>query len=149
MQKTIDVLVIGTEPPCPRCDLMSRLVAETAGSLTNVRLRHCSFDSLEATELGRRMQRKIGTAKHVAKATGIKVDWDSVYQSVSRKETSGEIHYRAADKWTPELDKLLEPCQKAAETIGYLMTPILIINGQVKHHGSVPARQQIAKWLSE
>lgn len=53
MKKQTDVLVIGTEPPCPRCDLLNRLVAEAAPPKIYLRLRHCSFDSPEAVEIGK------------------------------------------------------------------------------------------------
>lgn len=147
METAIDVLVIGTDPPCPRCDLMSRLVAEAAGFQAHVKLRHCSFDSLEATALGQRLGCKIGTAKHVAVEAGITIDWDAVYQTNSRKKASARPDCRPADAWTPEFDALLEPCRAAAESVGYLMTPVLVVNGKIKHHGSVPAPQQIAEWI--
>ena len=149
MEKTIDVMVIGTEPPCPRCDLLSLRVAEAAAHSSDMRLRHCSFDSSEATELGQRLSRKVGTARQVARDAGIQMDWDGVYGLITRQKAQAKPDCRPADSWTPELDRMLEPCQKAAESVGYLMTPVLVINGDVKHHGSVPSRQQIAEWLSE
>lgn len=143
----IEVLVIGTDPPCPRCDLVGRLVTEVTGSRADVRLRHCSFDSPEAVSLGMRLGRKIGTARHVAAEAGIRVEWDAVYQTIGRKELSAGPDRRPADAWTPELDALLEPCQKAAESVGYLMTPVLVVNDHVKHHGSVPASGRIEEWI--
>jgi hypothetical protein len=147
MEMAIDVLVIGTDPPCPRCDLVSRLVGEAAVSQAHLKLRHCSFDSLEATTLGRRLGCKIGTAKHVALEAGITKDWDAVYETISRKKASARPDCRPADTWTPELDALLEPCRAAAASVGYLMTPVLVVNGKVKHHGSVPPLRQIAEWV--
>jgi hypothetical protein len=124
-------------------------VAEAAATLAHVKLRHCPFDSPEATAFGRKVQRKVGTAKHVAKAACINIDWDAVHRLIDERQVSGEAARRPADTWTPELDRLLEPCQAAAESVGYLMTPVLVINGSVRHHGSVPAREQIGAWLSE
>ena len=146
---TIDVLVIGTDPPCPRCDLMSRLVEETTGSLPQVTVRHCSFDSPEAMALGQKLGRKIGTAKHVARDVGITMDWDAVYGLINRSMASAGPGCRPADAWTQELDMMLRPCEAAAESAGYLMTPVLLVNGLVKHHGSVPSQQQIAEWVSK
>lgn len=146
---TMDVVVIGTDPPCPRCDLMSRLVEEAAGPNPHVRLKHCSFDSPEAKVLGQRLGCKIGTAKHVAVDAGIAMDWDFVYQVISRKSLLARPYSRPADAWTPELDAILEPCRAAAESLGYLMTPVLVINGRVKHHGNVPSRRQIVEWVIE
>lgn len=149
MKNQIDVLVIGTDPPCPRCDLLNRLVAETASPQVHIRLRHCSFDSPEALEIGRDLQCKIGTAKHVAKEAGITVDWGAVYAMIRSGKILVGPDSRPADRWTPELDALLEPCRDIAESVGYLMTPILLVNGSVKHHGSVPSRREIARWLTE
>jgi Thioredoxin domain len=54
---------------------------------------------------------------------------------------------RAAQTWTPELDALLDPCREAADSLGFYMTPILVVNGIVKHHGSVSTVEQIGEWL--
>jgi len=36
-----------------------------------------------------------------------------------------------------------------ASELGILMTPVLIINGELKHNGSVPKLAQIEEWLME
>jgi hypothetical protein len=149
MEKTIDVLVIGTEPPCPRCDLVTQLITESANSIGHIKFRHCTFDSAEAQEFGRKKKYKIGTAKHVSEAGDIDIDWDAVHEVIDDEKIQNKLSYRAADLWTPELDKLLEPCQRVAESVSYYMTPIIVINGNVKHHGSVPSRDQIEHWLKE
>ena len=147
-QKEIDVLVIGTEPPCPRCDLLSRLIEETAaGSSVPVRVRHCAWDAPDALALGERLGRKVGTAKDVAKAGQITMDWDAVFALISRKKEEAGLGCRAAEAWTEELDEMLRPCQGAANSVGYLMTPILVVDGTVKHHGSVPSPAQVRAWI--
>ena len=146
--KVIDVTVIGTEPPCPRCDLLARLVEEVTSSEAEVRLAHYAFDDLEAVALGKRLGRKVGTAKHVAKAANITMDWDAVYGLIERNKAAAGPDCRPADMWTPELDSMLEPCQRAADSVGYLMTPVLFVNGEIKHHGSVPSRDELAAYLS-
>ncbi len=144
-----DVMVIGTEPPCPRCDLLGRLVEEAAGGDMHVILHHCAFDSDEARSFGLESGFKTGTAKHIAEEAGITMDWDAVYGIIEREKKKAGPDSHPADAWTPELDFALAPCQAAAESVGYLMTPILVVNGLVKHHGSVPKKEQIAHWLSE
>jgi hypothetical protein len=75
------------------------------------------------------------------------VDWGHVDGLVEeRRRVVGE-EARAAQTWTPELDALLDPCREAAETLGFFMTPILVVNGTVKHHGSVSTTEQIREWL--
>jgi hypothetical protein len=144
----IDVVVIGTEPPCPRCDLLSRFVEEIAAeSSVAVRVRHCAFDAPDAIVLGQRVGREVGTAKDVAKAGDIGMDWDAVFGLINRKRLEAGPDCRAADAWTSELDEMLSPCQKAADAVGYLMTPILVVDGTVKHHGSVPSRDKVRSWI--
>jgi hypothetical protein len=147
-KKKRDVLVIGTEPPCPRCDLVGVLAGETPEGENNIGIRHCAFDSPEAIELGRRLGRKVGTAKHVAKAAGITMDWDAIYGSIKSAKASLPPDSRPADTWTPELDEMLRPCERTADAAGYLMTPVLVIDGEVVHHGSVPSREKIDRLLS-
>ena len=50
----IDILIIGTNPPCPRCDLLTFRVHEAAEALEQpIEIRHTFFDSDEATAVGR------------------------------------------------------------------------------------------------
>ncbi len=149
MMKEINVMVIGTEPPCPRCDLLGRLVEEAAGADMHVALRHRAFDSDEARSFGRALGFKTGTAKHVASDAGIHVDWDGVYELIDRAKRSAGADCRPADAWTPELDGALATCQAAAESVGWLMTPVLVVNCEVKDYGGVPQKTQITPWLSE
>ncbi|MFH1153870.1 MAG: thioredoxin family protein [Pseudomonadota bacterium] len=149
MQRTTDVLIIGTEPPCPRCDILGILVKEGAPPSVVINLKHCAFDSLEAGALAQKIGCKIGTAKHVARDAGVPMDWDVVHKLIEEKKSGLSRNYRPADAWSPELDRALEPCQRVAESAGYLMTPVLIVNEKVVHHGSVPSKTQITKWLSE
>ncbi len=80
------ILVIGTEPPCPRCDLLYRMVDKITKNQTDVHLNHCSFDSQEAIKLGQKLDLKIGTAKQVSKEAGIIVDWDEVYNIIDKNK---------------------------------------------------------------
>jgi hypothetical protein len=148
MTARIDVLVIGTDPPCPRCDLLNLRVHEAAESLDRpITIRHCFFYSDEAASLGQAAKRRVGTPKHVSMEAGIPVDWGHVDGLVEeRRRVVGE-EARAAQTWTPELDALLDPCREAADTLGFFMTPILVVNGTVKHHGSVSTTEQIREWL--
>jgi hypothetical protein len=146
----VDVVVIGTEPPCPRCDLLTRFVKETAAECSGpVRVRHCAFDAPDAVVLAQRLGRAVGTAKDVAKAANIKMDWDAVFGLITRKRHEAGPDSRAADAWTSELDEMLRPCQDIADSVGYLMTPILVVDGKVKHHGSVPSREEVRAWILE
>ena len=148
MKKTVNIVVIGTEPPCPRCDLLDVLVRQAAPHELAVDIQHCAFDSDFAQQLGKSLDRKIGTARHVADKAGILMNWDSVYTLIKQKTSPLDPDFRPADAWTQELDDILRPCQDIAEASGCLMTPVLVIDDKVVHHGSVPAIEQIISWLS-
>jgi hypothetical protein len=95
------------------------LATEEARQSTNITLRHCSYDSPDATALALKLGCKVGTAKHVAHAAANQAECDAVYGEINRKQAQANMSCRPADTWTPELDSLLEPCQKAAESVGY------------------------------
>jgi hypothetical protein len=148
MTEAIDVLVIGTDPPCPRCDLLMLRTQEAADGLgRRVTIRHCSFASDEAAAVGQAANRRLGPPPHVAEEAGLTMDWERRDELVrERRKLVGE-GARPADTWSPELDAFLDPCREAADSVGFLMTPILVVDGVVKHHGNVPSVEQIREWL--
>ena len=74
----MNVIVIGTDSTCPRCDLVCRLVDQAALARQGISVEHCAFDSPLARQIGERLGRTVGTAKHVARDVGIAMDWDAV-----------------------------------------------------------------------
>ncbi len=46
-----------------------------------------------------------------------------------------------------ELEKVLAPVKKKAKELGYLMTPVLVVNGQVKSMDYVPSKEEIKAWI--
>src|SRR5450759_1793226 len=107
----VDVLIIGTNPPCPRCDLLALRVHEAAEALEEpIETRHASFDSAEAAAEGQAATRRVGTPKHVSEETGIPIDWDQVDRLVGERRREVGPEARAAQTWTPALDALLDPC---------------------------------------
>lgn len=150
-----EIWIIGTDPPCPRCAYLTRMVLEAVFAAgVGVRVRHMSFRSVEAETLAARLEKVLGTAHDVAARAGIFVDWDGISRLLgdSPVNAGGSACCGSgldpADRWTPALDKALRPCQDAAESVGMLMTPILVFDGQVRHHGSVPAKEQVQMWIS-
>lgn len=151
-----EVLVIGLEPPCPRCAYLTDLVQELVGELSiPCQVRHLCIESSEAQAVAKSKRLKLGTAKDVAQICGIAINWGEV------SRLTGEVSIRAAEqascrcdaspagRWSPTLDELLRPCEQKAEEAGIMMTPILVIDGVVRHQGSVPDRARIAEWLIE
>jgi hypothetical protein len=147
-----EVLIIGVDPPCPRCDLtkqrVERLSKEMGLSLT---IRNLIYSDSEAREFAKSLGKELGTAKHVAEKAGIEMDWGKVRGAVKNPPSKPEDFDKIegpATRWSPEMDEALYPCQKKAESFGMLMTPILIIQGEVKHQGSVPSLEQLRSWLT-
>jgi hypothetical protein len=144
----VDVLVIGTDPPCPRCDLLTLRAQEATEGLTMpATFRHVVYFSDEAVAIGRAANRTLGTPTHVAEAAGIAMEWGRRDELVEERRKIMAEGSRPAELWTPALDAFLEPCRAAAEPAGFMMTPILVVNGKVKHHGSVPTVEEIRDWL--
>jgi Thioredoxin domain len=148
MMDEIDVLVVGTDPPCPRCDLLTLRVHESAEKLERpVRVRHCFYFSDEAAAIGRAADRRVATPRQMSAESGIPVDWEQVDALVADRRRLVGPEARAAQTWTPEVDALIKPCSQAADAAGVYLTPILVVDGTVKHHGSVPTVEQIREWL--
>ena len=121
----VEVIVIGTEPPCLRCSLLvQRVNQEAEGAGIEVQVRKMDCRSSEAQALARQRQRGLGTAKDVAREGTVEVDWNRVAGLLKQD-------------WSPDLDGHA-PCQEKADHLNMWMTPVLIVNGKVKHHGSVP-----------
>ena len=77
------------------------------------------------------------------------LDWESVYGLIAQRRAEVGPDAPAADTWTPALDAMLEPCRAAAASVGYLMTPVVVVDGDVRHHGSVPSLRQLEAWSAK
>jgi hypothetical protein len=151
-----EIWIIGTEPPCPRCDYLTKMVHEVTNYLNlAVRVRHLSYKSAEARELAESLGLEAGTAKDVAVKAGLKIDWDQVHQLLDDpKEGKTEAPTEsccpsAAARWTPELDQALRPCQEQAGNVGIMMTPVLVVSGRICHQGSVPSPEETKDWIMQ
>ncbi|UWG98742.1 hypothetical protein LPY66_08110 [Dehalobacter sp. DCM] len=147
----VEILIIGVNPPCPRCDLISQRVEEilSENNFDEIEVTHLSYDQAEAIAFAAKKGLKVGTAKHVATEAGLTIDSVAVNSCCNAKKREEGENTRPAELWTPELDQLLAVYEYEAENVGYLMTPVLAVNGQVKHHGSVPCKCKIEGWIKE
>jgi thiol-disulfide isomerase/thioredoxin len=127
----MEILVIGTEPPCVRCQRAFQLAEEVAQQLAvDIKVRKISFNSEEAKKYG-----KVVTGHDIAVQAKMTVD----------TADRGEMQ-RLVQVWSKELDDKLMPYKEKAEEMGYLMTPVLLMNGKVKAMGFVPDKEQILEW---
>jgi hypothetical protein len=120
------ITVIGVEPPCPRCKHIYDLSVKAAEELgVDVDMEKFSFDSDEVQKYG-----KVGTAHHIAEWAEMEMDWSKIREIIS-------------EEWSQELDDFLMPCTEKAEEMGWLMTPVLLIDDRVTFSGYVPKKEKI------
>ena len=120
------ITVIGVVPPCPRCKRIYDLAVEIADELgIEVEKKKIAYDSEEAQRYG-----KVGTAHHIAEWAELKMDWSKIREIIS-------------EDWSHDFDDFLMPCTKKAEEKGWLMTPVLLIDGKVVFSGYVPSKEDI------
>lgn len=147
-----EVWIIGVDPPCPRCDLTRQRAERVAQEMgLSVNVRNLIYSDLEAREFAKSVGKELGTAKHVVEKAGIEMDWNHVASVVKNPPSQPEdidTIDGPARRWSAEMDEALRPCQEKAESVGLLMTPIVVVQGEVKHQGSVPSIDQLRSWLA-
>lgn len=150
------IIIIGTQPPCPRCKLLTEVVTQKAKAMgLKAEIRHIAYTSPEAVEIAAAAGLVPGTAKDVAKKAGSEIRWDDradlpqVFKDQIDHLDQDLKQFTQLFKEVAILDHALRPFEAMAEDLGFLMTPVLIINGQVKHRGSVPLVSEIVNWLNE
>jgi glutaredoxin len=121
----MEIIIIGVEPPCPRCAKVYEMAKTLGKERNDISVRKISWDSEEAKKYGR-----VTTGHHIAEEYNVQVKWEEM-----RDLVSGE--------WTPKLDEVLMPLAKKAEEVGVLMTPVVVINGQVAFMGYVPSEAEL------
>lgn len=145
-----EILIIGTEPPCPRCDYLTRMVNDIVSTLgVPATVRHISYEDEEARRFGASLGLIPGTAKDVARKTTVDVDWGQIHALIDGPDRELSCCSTVAEKWSPELDRALRPCECMAHDVGIMMTPVLIIGGRLFHQGSVPERLTVTQWIKE
>ena len=152
-----EIWVIGTDPPCPRCDYLTRMVNDIVVNELHLsaKLRHIAYTTVEARNFAASLNLEPGTAKDVAQCVETGINWEEVRRLIETPPNASVPENQCAccqsigSKWSPELDEALKPCQMKAVEAGILMTPALAIAGALKHQGSVPAREQVVLWIKQ
>lgn len=149
------IVIIGTIPPCPRCKLLTEIVKTKSLGL-DVDVKHISYTSEEAAELAEKVGLVPGTAKDVARLISKEINLDKMPRAAEVSILDFVEHLEPELKKYENLflevnilDDWLRPFENQAKNVGILMTPVLIISGEVKYNGSVPKLELIDKWLSE
>ncbi len=146
-----DIWVIGVAAACPRCDLLGQRVEKLAKELLpSSCVKKILNTDAQAIEYAASLGKNIATVKEIAMLSRIKIDWKHFATVANNPPTPPEdidSLEGQARQWSPQLDEALRPYQEYAESTGVLLTPVLVVGGDVKHHGSVPSIHQIRSWL--
>ena len=146
------VVVIGTDPPCPRCQLLKNIVKSQLNEMSlDAEFVPLVYTSAEAMAIAKRHGLVPGTAKAVAEVLGVAVDSEA-FTMLDEKYTPDpdSPYHRFNDcRWSIGMDELLKPLENRAVEAGIMMTPVLVIDGEIRHQGSVPMMTDIVQWLKE
>ena len=80
----------------------------------------------------------------------VKPDFENMKRLLGELEalkTDEAKNERIIDARLKDLEKVLEPVKKKAKELGYLMTPVLVVNGKVKSMDYVPSKEEIKAWI--
>jgi len=151
-----NIIIIGTQPPCPRCKLLTEIVTVEAELLgLDAEIRHISYTCDEAEVYAQAAGLQPGTAKDVSKKVGIEINWDNdclVSQEFEDQVRNLSPNLRRFEQLFREvavLDNRLRYFEDVAKDVGILMTPVLLINEKIMHQGSLPRVADIENWLYE
>lgn len=143
-----DILVIGTEPQCPRCKLLLNIIRDMNNKYGwGASIRHCAFDTDEAQIIARNLDLRANTAKEVAILLDKPMDKEKINKLCTEVTTEANSVWAELNdcNWSQELDDEIRPYQEKAREVGILMTPILVVDGEVLWEGSVPNKETLYK----
>lgn len=146
------IIVIGVNPPCPRCKLLGKVIDEKVKELhISADVRHIAYTDPEAKRFAQSIGLETGTAKIVSQKIQLEIDSQKIHAALNNRIEKPDCEFRDYNdcNWSFELDELLRPFEKKAKEVEILMTPALIINEELKHQGSVPPLSKINEWLME
>ena len=142
----MEILVIGTNPPCIRCQTTFKRAQEIARKFPiPIEVRKVDIHSEEAEKYG-----KVEGGHDIAEAGKVKPDIENMRRllgEINQLAVDEEKNESLIDTKLKELEKVLQPVKNKAKELGYLMTPVMVINGQVKSMDYVPSKEEIQAWI--
>jgi hypothetical protein len=117
----------------------------------NAEVRHLAYSDEESKIFAKSIGLETGTAKDVSKRIGKVIESEKISRLIQNYELQENKEYENFNdsNWSYELDEFLRPFEQEAKSVGILMTPILIINGELKHNGSLPRIKRLEEWILE
>ena len=142
----MEIVVIGTEPPCIRCHTTFKRAEEVARSFTGkIDVKKIAIHTKEAEKYG-----KVEGGHTIGEVGKVKPDFEKMIKLLRELDElkADEVKNETLiDARLKDLEKALEPVKKKAKELGYLMTPVLVINGEVKSMDYVPSKEEIRGWI--
>jgi hypothetical protein len=142
----MEIVVIGTEPPCIRCHTTFKRAEEVTRQFPQkIEVKKVAIHTKEAEKYG-----KVEGGHTIGEVGQVKPDFEKM------KRLLGELDVLKADEVKNEglidaklkdLEKVLAPVKVKAKELGFLMTPVLAINGRVKSMDYVPSKEEIKAWI--
>jgi hypothetical protein len=142
----MEIVVIGTEPPCIRCHTTFKRAKEVAQQFPeDVDVKKAAIHTVEADKYG-----KVEAGHGIGEAGNIKPDIESMgklLRELDELKANEDKNEELIDARLKDLEKVLSPVKEKAKELGFLMTPILVVNGQVKSADYVPSKEEIRAWI--
>jgi Thioredoxin domain len=146
------IVIIGTDPPCPRCGLLFKVFSQKILELKlDAEVVHWTYTEEEAKEFAASIGLISGTAKDVSARINKGINHSKIRKILMNESLKENLEFKEYNdcSWSFELDELLRPFEMKSKEAGIMMTPVIVINGEHKHQGSVPEIKKIDKWLAE
>lgn len=144
------IVIIGVEPPCPRCKLLENIIDAKVEELNiEAKIDHLAYNNPEARKIANGFGLVPGTVKDVSGKIQVPIDREKIRIAKNSRTIHCDYDFRDYNNsnWTYELDEVLRLFENRANEVGIMMTPVLIINGELKHQGSIPSFSKINEWL--
>ena len=142
----MEIIVIGPEPPCIRCNTVHKLAMEVEKQFSGkVDVRRISAHSEEAKNYG-----KVEGGHVIAEVEKVEHDQEGIERIMKEIEvlkSDEEKNKGLIEGKLQEIQEKLTPVNKKAEEVGYLMTPVVVVNKKVKSMGYVPNEEKIKEWV--
>ena len=142
----MEIVVIGTEPPCIRCHTTFKRAREVARQFSeDIDVKKAAIHTEEARKYG-----KVEAGHGIGEAGNIKPDVErmgKLLRELDELKANEDENEELIDSRLKDLETVLSPVKEKARELGFLMTPVLIVNGQVKSMDYVPSKEEIRAWI--
>jgi hypothetical protein len=143
----MEIIVIGPEKSCIRCRTTYSRAVAIAEQLpgAGVHPRKSYVHSPDIERYG-----KVECGHEIESVGNVHPDFDHMKRisaEVDPLEAEADKNAAEIDRLLLELDEVMSPVRRRAEELGYLMTPVVVVNDKVKSAGYVPSLEELREWV--